>query len=129
MNSSACSGPTERVPLSGAGGDASNSGSSGCFIATAAYGSYLDPHVTAFRKFRDDHFLTNAAGRVFVKTCYALSPPVADFIGRHESPRLMTRAALTPFIFGVKYPIAFARTMFLSAAGAIFRKRIAEVRA
>ena len=36
---------------------------SGCFVATAAYGSYLDPHVEALRNFRDEQLLTNAPGR------------------------------------------------------------------
>jgi hypothetical protein len=76
----------------------------GCFIATAAYGSYLDPHVMALRRFRDGILLTNPAGGAFVRFYYRHSPPVADFIRRHEALRTATRIALTPVVFAVEYP-------------------------
>jgi hypothetical protein len=78
-----------------------------CFIATAAYGSYLDPHVEALRSFRDRYLLTNPFGRVFVSFYYKCSPPIADCIGRHESLRMATRWVITPVVIGVKHPIVF----------------------
>lgn len=78
-----------------------------CFIATAAYGSYLDPHVETLRGFRDRYLLTNYPGRVFVSFYYRYSPPAADYIARHESFRMVTRWALTPVVVGAEHPVVF----------------------
>ncbi len=78
----------------------------GCFIATAAYGSYLDPHVQVLRDFRDDVLLTNPVGQVLVEFYYTHSPPIAALISEDEGLRAATRVALTPLVFGVKYPAA-----------------------
>lgn len=75
-----------------------------CFIATAAYGSFLDPHVQVLRDFRDKHLLTNVLGRGFVAWYYRNSPPLAAFIARHEGLRMAARAVLTPVVYVVKYP-------------------------
>ena len=77
-----------------------------CFIATAAYGSYLEPHVKVLRAFRDNYLLSNTPGRWFVKKYYAYSPPLARLIASHESLRIVTRAALTPLVWIIEYPLA-----------------------
>jgi len=80
------------------------SGSGGCFIATAAYGSYLDPHVQVLREFRDDYLLTNSIGIAFVKLYYKTSPSIADLITQHEFLKTTTRLILTPIVYGINFP-------------------------
>jgi M6 family metalloprotease-like protein len=115
---------TATTALSGAGGGGS---SNGCFIATAAYGSFLDPHVESLRKFRDRYLLTNPVGRVIVSFYYKYSPPIAVFIGSHESLRTITRWALTPIVFAAEYPVLF---IILFAMGALLAgRKIRDIRA
>lgn len=108
------------VPPENNSGSAANSappssgGGGGCFIATAAFGSYLDPHVVVLRHFRDNVLLKSQAGSAFVDFYYRYSPPIADFIAEHPSLRVLTRWALTPLIVAVK----FARCLFLLAGAA-----------
>jgi YVTN family beta-propeller protein len=76
-----------------------------CFIATAAYGSYLDPHVQVLRDFRDDVLLKNTLGQMFVDYYYEYSPPIAAKIAENEGLKAATRIALTPLVFTIEYPL------------------------
>ncbi|MBI5913293.1 fibronectin type III domain-containing protein [Candidatus Azambacteria bacterium] len=106
----------------------SGGGGGGCFIATAAYGSYLDPHVITLRKFRDEYLLTNLPGRAFVAAYYWASPPIADFITKHEWARETTQVALAPIVFTVLRPleamIFFALLTLISIAVVFVLKRM-----
>ena len=70
----------------------------GCFIATAAFGSKFEKHVQLLRRFRDFYLMPNSIGRTFVKAYYKYSPPMADFIAKHDILRTMVRWGLAPLI-------------------------------
>lgn len=65
--------------------------SSGCFIATAAFGNELEPEVVQLRAFRDRVLMTNAAGRFFVTAYYRYSPPVAVLVRKSAVLRVIVR--------------------------------------
>ncbi len=88
------------IPCGSAGGG--DGGGGGCFIATAAYGSLLEPQVVLLRRFRDSYLLTNAVGQKFVELYYTYSPTAADFIRNSEVLRFIVRMALLPLV-GVAY--------------------------
>ena len=103
----------------------------GCFIATAAYGSALDPHVDSLRRFRDRYLVTNAWGRSLVAFYYRHSPPLADYIAQRPWARAIARGMLAPLVFAVAYPMAaLGLTLFLllglSCLWVIRRRRALE---
>ncbi len=57
--------------------------SSGCFIATACYGSSHHPDVLTLRSFRDQVLLSREIGKHFVSAYYRVSPPIAKIIDNH----------------------------------------------
>jgi len=67
---------------------------SGCFIATAAFGSDLAPEVRALRAARDAAVAHSAVARAAVDLYYRSSPPVAALIARSEAARALVRTAL-----------------------------------
>jgi hypothetical protein len=84
-----------------------------CFIATAAYGSYLDPHVQILRDFRDDVLLKYRVGQILVDYYYEYSPPIASKISEHEGLKAATRIALTPLVLSIKYPVGSIMVGFI----------------
>jgi len=70
------------------------SGSCGCFIATAAYGTPTAKQINLLREFRDVVLLKSNMGSQFVALYYQLSPPIADFIAGNELLRTMVRELL-----------------------------------
>ena len=101
-------------PGGGTGDDDDDDGN--CFIATAAYGSYLDPKVKVLRDFRDEYLLTNSLGTELVDFYYRNSPPIADYIRERESLRAVVRALLTAVIYSVEYPVPAMLTLLLIVA-------------
>jgi hypothetical protein len=70
----------------------------GCFIATAAYGSYLNPHVKILRDFRDVFLGSNSLGRKCVHLYYQYAPPIASQIEKHGRLKFIIRQGLLPLI-------------------------------
>jgi len=61
-----------------------SSGKSGCYIATACYGNEFAPEVLHLKLFRDNVLAKNRLGRLFIKTYYFLSPPIAEKLKNKE---------------------------------------------
>ena len=80
------------------GGSGGGGGGGGCFIATAAFGSHLDPHAAVLRSFRDSFLLTNRLGKGFVSWYYTTSPPYADAIRQNSLLKTIVRIALFPVV-------------------------------
>jgi uncharacterized repeat protein (TIGR01451 family) len=105
--------------------DSVDGGSSGggCFVATAAYGSYLAPQVVTLRNFRDRHLLTNPFGKWFVEYYYRHSPPIADYIRERETLRTIVRWFLTAVVYSIKYPIAIGIILLLPLLVVVHRRK------
>jgi hypothetical protein len=112
---------------------ADGSGSSGCFIATAAFGFPMQPYVKILREFRNRILLNNSIGKALVNFYYKYSPPMADCISRHDSLRAMVRIFLLPVVgmswMALKFGPASTLGLLLlfalmSAAGLILFRKI-----
>ena len=75
---------------------------SGCFIATATYGSELSPEVQFLREFRDRDVLNTFAGSqfmtVFNQFYYSFSPSAAQSIADNEILKAVMKLLLYPLI-------------------------------
>lgn len=70
-----------------------------CFIATACYGSSLAPEVVVLRAWRDSTLQRSRPGRAFIRSYYAISPPIAVFLGRHPGlASVVRRCVLDPLV-------------------------------
>ena len=54
---------------------------SGCYVATAVYGSYDCPQVWTLRRYRDNTLAETWYGRAFIHTYYAISPTLVKWFG------------------------------------------------
>ena len=70
----------------------------GCFVATAAYGSYLAPELRTLREFRDRYLLSNAPGRALVNWYYRHAPVAARWLEEQAGFKPLVRAALFPLV-------------------------------
>ncbi len=121
-------GISESISVSSAG---SGKVTGNCFIATAAYGSQLEPHVRTLRHFRDRYLLTNDAGRLFVRLYYRLSPPLAATIAAHPALRTVVRFLLLPLVLfgslmvktGISWKVFFAVLFVIIGGTAMLLRR------
>ena len=67
---------------------------SGCYVATAVYGSYDCPQVWTLRRFRDNTLANTWYGRAFIRTYYAVSPTLVKWFGQAKWFKNMWRPTL-----------------------------------
>ncbi|NCA77508.1 MAG: acyl carrier protein [Alphaproteobacteria bacterium] len=72
----------------------SNETKSGCFIATAVYGTPYASEVIVLKEFRDNYLLRFPLGRAFVSCYYQISPPLAFRIAKNEYLKKIAKSGL-----------------------------------
>jgi len=95
------SSPSPTSPGSPPAPTSANGGGCGCFIATAAYGTDTAQEIDILREFRDEVLLSNSLGSKFVSFYYRTSPPIAEFIARHDVLRTIVREAFVAPIVAI----------------------------
>jgi len=78
--------------------DGDGGGGGLCFIATAAYGSPLHPHVKTIRDFRDKYLMPHKLGRECVDLYKKYSPFIANGIAKHKAMRIFVQVNLTSLV-------------------------------
>ncbi|MBR0156619.1 MAG: hypothetical protein IJM20_03750 [Clostridia bacterium] len=75
---------------------------SGCYVATAVYGSYNCPQVWTLRRYRDYGLAQTRRGRAFIKTYYAISPTLVKWFGNTEWFKKMWRGKLDRMVYDLQ---------------------------
>ena len=75
---------------------------SGCYVATAVYGSYDCPQVWTLRRYRDYILAETWYGRAFVKIYYAISPTLVKWFGCTEWFKKMWKGKLDRMVENLK---------------------------
>ncbi|ULQ58659.1 hypothetical protein K7I13_08810 [Brucepastera parasyntrophica] len=78
--------------------DQKQKGKSGCYIATAVYGSYECHQVMKLREYRDNTLAKNAAGRFFIRIYYTISPHLLWIFERNKNVTFTIRKVLDHFV-------------------------------
>jgi len=84
---------------------------SGCFVATAAFGSPLEPQVESLRRVRDAMRKESAVFAAATDLYYRSGPPAAALISRSDVARAVVRTLLGPIVevAGAAQPVAADR--------------------
>jgi hypothetical protein len=101
----------------------------GCFIASAAYGSHDAPPVRVLRDFRDRVLAATSSGRAFIAWYYRTSPRLAEQLNGHPGLKPLVRIALEPVVAAAflvtetRPAICVALLLSLAAAAYLARRR------
>ena len=68
----------------------------GCFVATAAYGSWSHPDVAALRRFRDEVLVRHRTGRAFIRIYRVVGPRLARLVCPEGASGRAARAVISP---------------------------------
>ncbi|MBQ4066997.1 MAG: hypothetical protein IJD22_05070 [Clostridia bacterium] len=71
---------------------------SGCYVATAVYGSYDCPQVWTLRRYRDNTLAKTWYGRAFIRTYYAISPTLVKWFGHTDWFKNMWKGKLDSMV-------------------------------
>ncbi|MEE3494106.1 MAG: TFIIB-type zinc finger domain-containing protein [Butyrivibrio sp.] len=74
------------------------SSASGCYVATAVYGSYDCPQVWVLRRYRDFDLAETWFGRVFIRVYYTISPSLVKWFGQTRWFKAMCRGILNRMV-------------------------------
>ena len=72
--------------------------SGGCFIAFSSSGTSSKHNVQILRSYRDEFLAGTKAGDYIIYLYYKYSPPVAEYIQRHDNVRYLIRLCLIPLV-------------------------------
>lgn len=75
---------------------------SGCYVATAVYGSYDCPEVWTLRRFRDNMLAKTLLGRAFIRTYYAISPTLVKWFGKSNWFKNMWKPVLDRMVLKLR---------------------------
>ena len=74
---------------------------SGCYIATAVYGSYDCPQVWTLRRYRDDTLAETWYGRAFIRIYYIVSPTLVKWFGHTEWFKKLWKGKLDRMVYNL----------------------------
>lgn len=93
---------SESAPTTTGSSQDTNTSGGGCLIATAAFGSELEPQIQLLREIRDNSVMTTSSGTSFMTAFnqfyYTFSPTIADWERQNEPFRQAVKLTVTPMI-------------------------------
>lgn len=95
--------PSRMLPTSEGGtGVSETRQSEWCYIATCVYGSYDCPNVWVLRRYRDEVLGRSMAGRLFIRSYYAISPHLVSWFGDTALFQRTFRTILNKLVAGLQ---------------------------